>query len=252
MIRNPAQVRLRAADNPCTMSSLADLFSPLKKAAAVFFKHDLSLRRGDAGVRLVLEDRLCRPTAKVPTRAEQAAQKESRELSLAREELARVLNEDSLSRSQLRHLAFVEHALEKRGWRGLYKVPLNVLKQALVQLEALVTNWSPEGLACLRSKMAVAAIDREQQGDKAEADACRTAAVLDNPPSLAAQVIQAAMAPSEDAALRAAYAALGTVAPLALEVQVKIGARSAQALAREAPPGPAGDADAIRLRDLQT
>jgi hypothetical protein len=233
------------------MSSLATLFSPLKKAALAFFKHDLALRRGDAGVRLVLEDRLRQPTGKPPSRAEQAAQKEVRELTQAREELARVLNEEPLSRSRLRHLAFVEHALEKKGWRGLYKVPLNVLQQGLAQLEELVTNWSPEGLACLRSKMAVAVIDREHQGADAEADAYRTAAVLDNPPLVAAQAIEAAMASTEDedAALMAAYAALGTVAPSALEVQGELGARSARSAPSRDAARSAGD---IRLRDLQT
>jgi hypothetical protein len=242
------------ADNPCTMSSLSSLLSLLTHAVRAFFRHDVALRRGDGKVRLVLEDRLCQPAGKPPSRAEQAASKDTLELSRAREELARVLNEEPLSRSQLRHLAFVEHALEKKGWRALYKVPLNVLQHALEQLESLVTDWSPEGLACLRSKMAVAVIDREHQDDDPEADAYRTAAVLDNPPVLAAQAIESAMAPDEDedAALLAAYAALGTAAPAVLEVQGELGSRSAKAQGRELPRD-AGDnatAGAISLRDL--
>jgi len=240
------------------MSSPLTLFSPLKNAVLAFFRYDLTLRRSEGQMRLVLEDRVHEPKAKPPTRAEQAARKESRELTLAREELARVLDDDARLRSTARHLAFVEHALEKKGWRGLYKVPLDVLQKALAQLESLVTNWSPEGLACLRSKMAVAVIDREHDNPEAEADAYRTAAILDNPPALAAQAIDNAKASAEDedAALRAAYEALGVVAAghagAAVEVQPELGSRSAQGQARTASRGtPAPGPVDIRLRNLQ-
>lgn len=239
------------------MSSSSSLFTPLKNAVLAFFKYDLTLRRSEGQVRLVLEDPLHEPKAKPPTRAQQAAQRENRELTLAREELARVLDDDPRLRSTARHLAFVEHALEKKGWRGLYKVPLDVLQKALAQLEDLVTNWSPEGLASLRSKMAVAVIDREHDNPEAEADAYRTAAILDNPPQMAAQAIDNAKASAEDedAALRAAYEAMGVVAPgaaPAVEMQAELGSRSAQGLARGASraTAPTGPVD-IRLRDLQ-
>jgi len=239
---------------------MQSLFAPLKNAVMAFFKHDVALRRGEGRVRLVLEDRLREPAPRPPSKLERAVLKETRELTLAREELARVLDEDKSLRSTMRHLAFVEHALQKKGWRGLYKVPLEVLQKALSQLEDLVTNWSPEGLACLRSKMAVAVIDREHHNPEAEADAYRTAAVLDHSPAEAAQeAIETAMASTEDedAALLAAYAAMGVVAPgaeaaeqpAAVELQGELGSRSAKALARNAPRHPAEAAD-IRLRDL--
>jgi hypothetical protein len=197
------------------MTATASLFSPLKHAVLAFFKHDLSLRREDGVVRLVLEDRLALPAGKPPSRAEQTALKDKQELAQARAELAQILDEDPATRSTLRHLAFVEHALEKKGWRCLHKVPLEVLHKALEQLEGLVTNWSPTGLACLRSKMAVAVIDREHQDGGDDSDTYRTSTVLDNPPVLAAQAIETAKASVEDeaAALHAAYAALGTAAP---------------------------------------
>lgn len=231
---------------------------PLKSALLAFFKHDVTLRRSEGQVRLVLEDRVHEPKPKAPTRAEQAAKRESRELTLAREELARVLDADPRLRSTSRHLAFVEHALEKKGWRGLYKVPLDVLQKALAQLEDLVMNWSPEGLASLRSKMAVAVIDREHDNPEAEADAYRTAAILDNPPQLAAQAIDNAKASAEDedAALRAAYEAMGVVAPggeAAIEMHGELGSRSAKGLARNASRGtPVTPPVDIRLRDLQS
>ena len=68
------------------------------------------------------------------------------------------------NRSTLRHLAFIEHALGKKGLRALHKVPYDVLKRALDQFEGLVVNWSDEGLAALRSKMAVTLIEREPEG----------------------------------------------------------------------------------------
>lgn len=230
------------------MNPTSKLLSPLKNAVLAFFRYDVTLRRSAGQVRLVLEDRVHEPKGKPQSRAERAAQKDSHELQLARQELARVLDEDPRLRSRMRHLAFVEHALEKKGWRGLYKVPLDVLQKALQQLEDLVTNWSPEGLACLRSKMAVAVMDREHDNPEAEGDAYRTAAILDNPVQIAAQAIEQAQASAEDedAALRAAYEALGVstpgTPPAEVEVQGELGSR--------ATPAPA-KVD-IRLRTLRS
>lgn len=244
------------------MSSNPTFFSPLKRAVLAFFKHDVTLRRDDGRVRLVLEDRICEPKARPLTKAEQTAKKADRELALARDELARVLDDDPSLRSTLRHLAFVEHALEKKGWRGLYKVPLEVLDKALEQLENLVTNWSPEGLAALRSKMAVAVMDREHE--EPDADAQAQASMLESPQVLAERVIETAMASSsddEDAALLAAYAAMGVassapadVPETAVELQGELGSRSARDLARGGARSPASAAPTpleIRLRDLQ-
>jgi hypothetical protein len=236
--------------------------SKLTKGVRAFFRHDLALRRGEGGLRVVLEDPAAkRPAVRPPTKAEKAAARAEQDLQQARAELAQLLDQDAALRSKVRHLTFIEQALAKKGWRGLYKVPLDVLQRALDQLETLVTNWSPVGLACLRSKMAVAIIDREHQDEDAEADAYRTAAVLDNPPSLAAQAIEDARAATEedeDAALKAAYAALGALAPdsgpetaAPVELHGELGSPSAKALARSAAR-PAVGADDIRLRDLQS
>jgi hypothetical protein len=230
------------------MSSDLSILGRLRHAALAFFKHDLVLQRDEAGARRIrLQDRT-RPVVCVPNRAELAAKKEQAQLDAARRELAELLDREASLRMTLRHLAFVEQALQKKGWRGLYKVPLELLEKALQQLEALVTNWSAEGLACLRSKMAVTLIDREHQ-DEDEASAYKTAAVLDAPPAIAAQAIDAARARAiaseepalpepdadEAAALQAAYAALGVSMPAELggvELQGELGSPSAKALAR--------------------
>lgn len=213
------------------MSSDTSTLGALKKAVQAFFRHDVVLQRGSGGVRLAFEDRRTASPQRPRTREEAAAAKEQRDLALAREQLAALLDQDATLRSTLRQLAFVEHALEKKGFRGLYKVPLEVLQKSLQQLETLVSNWSPEGLACLRSKMAVAVIDREQHDSADDPAGRQTAAMLENPPALAAQAIEAARqsaaaAPAEaeevtdEAALLAAYAALGTAAPVG-EVEIQ-------------------------------
>ncbi len=112
-----------------------------------------------------------------------------------------------------------------------------------------MTNWSPVGLASLRSKMAVAIIDREHMDPEAEADAYRTAAVLDVEPR--GPALPEVTDRSDDEALAAAYAALGDMAPSSgVEFQGELGSRSARSVAAPVPrhSETAGD---IRLRELQ-
>jgi hypothetical protein len=234
------------------MTTLNRLFSPLRNAAAAFFKHDLAVRREGAQVRLVLEERPAEGRAK-ESRVEQSQRKEKEELAQMRAELAALLNELPETRLTLRHLVFVEQALAKKGLRALHKVPLDVLQRALEQLEGLVTNWSPVGLANLRSKMAVAVLDREHMPVDAEADAYRTAAVLDHVPERPRA--DASPERSDDDALAAAYAALGslapdTLAPVPVEMQGELGSSSAKTLERP-PARSSGKAPEIDLRVLQ-
>jgi hypothetical protein len=201
------------------MSALPKLFSSLRQAAAAFFRHDLKLERDDSGVHVVLEERPAPGQPRPLSRTEAAAAKEQAELAQIRAQLKELLDELPETRQTMRHLVFVEQALAKKGLKALRKVPLDVLQRALDQFEGLVTNWSPEGLANLRSKMAVTIIDREHQGAEDDNDAHRTAAVLDHaPPSLPPEPLPDR---SEDDALAAAYAALGNAAPVDIEVEVQ-------------------------------
>jgi hypothetical protein len=234
------------------MNALARILNPLRQAAAAFFRHDVALRRADDGVRIVLEDRrsALAAAARPLTRAEAAARKERQELEQMRCELAALLDDQPEARQTLRHLVFVEQALGKKGLRALHKLPLDVLQRALEQFEGLVTNWSPVGLASLRSKMAVAIIDREHMDPDAEADAYRTAAVLDAEPELDLDAPESELR-SDDDALAAAYAALGAVSPGgAVEMHTELGSPSARALAKPVPRGAAPSE--IKLRELQT
>lgn len=198
-------------------------FSPIHllrtvgRGIVAFFRDDIELRRDPDGVKVVLQAAPAKPS-KRQTREQQAAKRENEELQLMRQQLAELLNELPETRQALKHLVFVEHAIGKRGLKALHKLPLDVLEKALEQLEGLVTNWSPVGLASLRSKMAVAIIDREHRNPEAEADAYRTAAVIDSLPDEAAHPEPAG---NEDDALAAAYAALGHLAPAEVEVQVQ-------------------------------
>jgi len=244
------------------MNPMQRLLQPLRQAAAAFFKHDLALRRDGTEVRLVLEQRP-KGEGRPPSRAEVAARREKEELAQMRSELAALLNEMPETRQTMRHLVFVEHALAKKGLKAMHKVPLDVLQHALDQLEGLVVNWTPAGLANLRSKMAVAIIDREHMDPDAESDIYRTAAVLDHVP---AAPKYDAPDRSDDEALAAAYAALGALAsdgaqvdsapvPLAgegIQMQADLGARSAKAVQRfQNSTLPAEPKQRLHIRELE-
>ncbi len=265
------------------MNTLQRLIQPLNQAFQVFFARDLSLRRGETGVELVLAERDSQGKAIIkPSRAELQQRKDRGELEVMQRQLAAVLDELPETRGTLRHLVFVEQALARKGWKALHKLPLDVMQRALDQLEGLVQNWSPEGLANLRSKMAVAIIDREHMDPEADADAYRTAMPMEMP--LPAARVEAAMAgpdtvsDADGDALAAAYAALGTAAPAPeprpaelaaqalaqmqasvhtpfvatepLEYHAELGSPSARAQPRENLAGK-GKLGTIKLRELQ-
>ena len=234
------------------MSALSRLLRPLHQAASVFFTCDLTLRRSEQGVQVVLQERASAAGGKAPpSRSELARLKQEAEFALMREQLRALLDELPETRRTLRHLVFVEQALAGKGLRALHKLPLETLRRALEQFEGLVTNWSPVGLAGLRSKMAVAIIDRGRQAPDAEseAEADRTAAVLDDEPDVTS--LPEVEVCAEDEALAAAYAALGNLAPLAstAELQGELSSPSARAVA-PSPQRSDERVGEIRLREL--
>jgi hypothetical protein len=238
------------------MGALSRFFKPISVAAAAFFRHDLTFKRGRQGVEIVLEPRP-RDGAK-PSRnravVDDAQRKVRGELELLLAQLKELLDEVPETRTTLKQLVFVEHALQKKGLKALHKLPLPVLQKALEQFEGLVTNWSPAGLANLRSKMAVAIIDREHHDPSKEADAYRTAAVAefeDVLPSQPMGLCPEVQSISDDEALAAAYAALGSMAPAGvIELQGELGSSSTRALATP-PPRPTESAGEIQIRKLE-
>ena len=236
------------------MASILRPFTVIAQVVRAFFRADVRVRRGDRGLELVLDEPAPRRAgaSRKPGRTDAAAQREQQELQRMRASLARLLDQRADNRGNLRHLAFVEHALARKGLRGLGKVPYDVLKRALDQFENLVLNWSDEGLATLRSKMAVMLIEREAESP--DATTTQRSALppvedeLDDAPLTHPTPLDGDEAAEAEAALLAAYgdvmlpglssgpAGDGGSAP-AVELQGELHSPSAKAIAKAARRG---------------
>ena len=229
-----------------TMTTFTRWLAPVRHLALAFFRHDVALQRQEGQVQIVLAPRAADPTGLKPSRSEVDRRRRQEELMLVRTELAALLNELPETRSTMRHLVFIEQALAKKGLKVLHKVPVDVLRRAHDQLDNLVINWSAAGLANLRSKMAVAIIDREHMDPDAEADAYRTAALHGHDDDMPKLPTADPVPPrGDDEALAAAYAALGHLAPggadagdtaagglATITIQGELGSASARAMAK--------------------
>jgi hypothetical protein len=183
------------------------MFGPLKRAARAFFVDELHLQRDERGLRVVLHG----GQGPVLTAEERARQREEQrvqtELDAMRHDLAAVFDDIPGSRRALGHLAHVELQLREKGLALLDQVPLNLLRQALHELENAVSNWSSTGLATLRSKMAVAVRTRELNQSEHEQDVRLSRAQLPLPEVSESRVERSATDPDQ-AALLAAYGAV--------------------------------------------
>jgi hypothetical protein len=257
------------------MASMISVLAPLGKAVRAFFKSDVRLRRDDSGLHVVFENQAPAPAkrGKKKKHLDAAAEREAREFERMTASLTALLDHGPDNRSVLRHLVFIEGALQKKGGRALYKVPYEVLRHALTQFEGVVTNWSDEGLACLRSKMAVALIEREQDA-RDDPDLNSSVMALEVTTLEHPEEIEAADVEDAQAALLAAYgaAAVSGVAPAAaspsqpaepisgfvpiddgagVQVQGELQSPSARALARAAKAGASREKVDLHLRELQ-
>jgi hypothetical protein len=236
------------------MPTLLRPFIVLVRAVRAFFRADLRLQRGERGLEVVLEE--SKPAAaargrRKTVKTDGAALKAKQEAQAMQRSLTALLDEMPENRTTLRHLAFIEYALTKKGARALAKVPYDVLRRALDQFEGVVTNWSDEGLATLRSKMAVTLIEREAASagptDRAAAEHAATDVVPaagPEPHELAHPVaLESEDAEAAEAALRAAYGAVMLpdlqLVPIesgepesAVEVQGELDSPSARAISR--------------------
>ncbi len=232
------------------MRVLVRVLQPLQRAVVAFFSHDLTLRRSREGIKVVLQARDTGARSAVGVREQARLDKERAEVELMLCELDELLEQQPGSRQTMRHIDFVRQSLHKKGLRALHKVPLDVLQRALEQFEGLVSNWSPVGLANLRSKMAVAIIDREHINPDAEADAYRTTGVIDSLPAIPS--LPEVQLHTDDEALAAAYAALSTDRPAGpVELQADLGARSAKSVASQSGRMATASAE-LDLRSLET
>lgn len=183
----------------------------VKQAWDTFFRKDVQLQLDGLHPHLHLAEPA--PPAAVPREAA-AARRSASELELMRGELAALLDEQPGSRRILRHLALLERALARDGLAALTLAPLPLLAGALGQFEALVTNWSRPGLAALRSKVAVALIERDAEGA-----AQRVVAPSTLPETLPLHLENESAVPGldvrSDDEVAAVYRAMGLAAPTA-------------------------------------
>jgi len=84
-----------------------------------------------------------------------------------RRDLYALFDQHASSRQLMRHLAIVERTLQEEGLQGFEALPMGVITKALAELERIVRDWSPTGLAELRSRMAVLARSRPPQAASA-------------------------------------------------------------------------------------
>src|SRR5882724_11151264 len=64
-----------------------------------------------------------------------------------RRDLYALFDQHPSSRKLMRHLATVERTLQEQGLQGFEALPLGVITTALAELERMVWDWSPTGLA---------------------------------------------------------------------------------------------------------
>ena len=82
----------------------------------------------------------------------------------------------------MRHLDVIERTLRHIGIDAVEALPVKVLAKGLDELEALVWDWSPVGLAELRSRLAVTVKQRRHEAD------APTALQLERPDSSAPRI----------------------------------------------------------------
>jgi hypothetical protein len=126
---------------------LEDLKSQLGsslQSVGTFFKRPLNLENGE------IKLGVARSTLLAQARAD-----ERKHVRRMRADLFFMLEQHPSSRELVRSLALVERTLQLKGFNGVDQLPQKVLARALTELERLVWDWSPVGLAELRSRLAV-------------------------------------------------------------------------------------------------
>jgi|NGEPerStandDraft_6_1074524.scaffolds.fasta_scaffold08149_3 hypothetical protein len=114
------------------------------------------------------------------------------EIRVMRDEMRRVLDEDETHRQVFRHLARFERKFAKSGLPAIEQVPVDQLRRALKDFEALVRNWSSASLADLRSRMAVTLADRSSAASVWIAANSVSSTYRPRPESMAARLARSA------------------------------------------------------------
>ncbi len=152
----------RPIDSRSMLTSLARACTALSQAVLLIFR---SLTYWIAARKLRSAASRSKPSVREhedtrPEPAIRALQATPEAIRAMVKELRRVLDEDESHRQVHRHLARFERKLAKHGLRTIALLPVDQLRRALFDFEALVRNWSSPSLADLRSRMAVVLADR--------------------------------------------------------------------------------------------
>lgn len=103
--------------------------------------------------------------------AREARRQRSRQM---RHDLYDLMEQHPSSRQLMRHLDAVERTMRRGGFTAVEAMPVRVIRRALADLERLVRDWSPAGLAELRSRMSLVVKSR---ADEVRRDAETSAAM---------------------------------------------------------------------------
>ena len=106
-----------------------------------------------------------RPSGAQPGRAVRTKPLPAQRLRLnhMQRDLNVMLGQHPSSRLLMGHLDLLERVMLQGGFAAVEALPLRVIAKALAQLEQLVWDWSPVGLAELRSRLAVIVKSRSAQ-----------------------------------------------------------------------------------------
>lgn len=108
----------------------------------------------------------------------QARDEQRRRTRRMRRDLYELMQQHPTSRQLMRHLDLVERTLRDEGYAAVEALPVRVIGKALTQLEKLVWDWTPVGLAELRSRLAVTIKNRQPEARRAaDQEAASTAAI---------------------------------------------------------------------------
>jgi len=148
---SPASLRARLARTRLAQA----LIGPLQRVRGLLFSK-VGVSRQGPNIQFKLG------AASAPGAVPAQPDKATLELEAMRAELKQVLTAHPMTRKLMRHLVYVDAAIQRQGLAALKEVPVEVLSKAVEQLESLVTNWSNVRLAELRSKMSVAVVERSR------------------------------------------------------------------------------------------
>ena len=113
-------------------------------SVGTFFKRPLNLQSGEIKLGVARS-----------TLIEKERSAERKQVRRMHADLFSMLEQHPSSRELVRALAVLELTLKRKGFEGVDKLPPKLLARALTDLERLVRDWSPVGLAELRSRLAV-------------------------------------------------------------------------------------------------